>query len=143
MAEVDEIAGTQTGYFAKAVYPDTPNGRQSRWETVDLIVEALFGRDFEIIIVPGSDENRRLHNALRIDESASATARKIRHWRHSKHFAELGRRGAIAGHLKRSKPMRSKMASKMAKIRWKRERAAQRHGTAHKHANAEERIGRD
>lgn len=129
MMEVDEIAGTQSGYYGKAAYPDTPNGRQARWETMDLIVEALFGRGYEIIIVPGSDENRRLHSALRIDQSASANALKIRHWRHTKHFQDLGRRGAIAGHLKRSESMRSKMARKIAKIRWKKAKEAERQET--------------
>jgi hypothetical protein len=48
MAVVDDMAGLQDGFFSKMLNPDAPNGRQSRWETVELAVQALFGDDFNI-----------------------------------------------------------------------------------------------
>jgi hypothetical protein len=46
--------------------------------SVQDVIEALFGADFEIRIVPGTAENRRLLSAPRIDENASSNARNIR-----------------------------------------------------------------
>ena len=137
MAQVDDLAGTQDGYYAKMLYPDTPLGRQARWDTVQDVADALFGRGFEVKLF-GSE--RPLGGAPRIDKGASSNALKNRHWRHSKHFADLGTRGAIALNSKRTPEERSKAARKAVKVRWKRERAARRAGEAHKAANAETRT---
>jgi hypothetical protein len=133
MAQVDDLAGTQDGYYAKMLYPDTPLGRQARWDTVQDVADALFGREFLInisgtkVLMPGTPS---------IDKGASSNALQIRHWRHRKHFQTLGTMGAIALHTKRTPEERSKAARKAAKTRWKRARAAQRQGEAHKAANA-------
>lgn len=140
MATVNDISGLQDGFYAKMIHPDTPSGRQARWETVQLAVEALFGSGFVISIVPDEDENKRLLTAPRIDDSASANARNIRHWRHTKHFVELGRRGGISRAAKLGGDKCSRIASKAAKARWKRARAAKRSGEAHKKANEEARA---
>lgn len=48
MAQVDDLAGLQDGFFPKLIFPDAPNGRQSRWETLDLVVQALFGTGYRM-----------------------------------------------------------------------------------------------
>ncbi|MCK1585471.1 hypothetical protein IVB03_39445 [Bradyrhizobium sp. 168] len=136
MATVNDMAGTQDGFYGKMIYPDTPHGRQARWETVQDVIEALFGRGFSLQIVPDETENRRLLSAPSIDAAASANALKVRHWRHSKHFAELGALGAKARLIKMPAELRSKQARKAAKVRWKKARAAQRAGEQHKVRNA-------
>lgn len=134
MATVNDLAGTQDGYLAKMLYPDTPSGRQARWETVQLVVEALFGRDFTVQIVPG---NYTMRSAPSIDKGASNKSLQIRHWRHRKHFVDLGTLGAAARNSKLSQEQRTRSARKAAKTRWKRIREARRRGEAHKAANAD------
>lgn len=136
MAAVNDISGVNDGYYAKMLYPDTPSGRQARWEQVHDVVEALFGKGFTVKIVPDEVENTRLLSAPRIDENASGNARKIRHWRHRKHFVELGRLGGV---MRAKLPPRklTAIARKANKIRWKRIRDAKRSGEIHKKANAE------
>lgn len=136
MAQVDDLAGTQDGFYAKMIYPDTPTGRQSRWETVQDVADALFGRGF-LISISGLENDRPA--ALGIDKGASTNALKNRHWRHSKHFEQLGRLGGDA----RAKLPDWKLTAigrKGAKARWKKARAAKRQGDAHKAANAEKRV---
>lgn len=135
MATVNDLAGLQDGFFAKMLYPDTPSGRQARWETVQLAVEALFGKGFSVQIVADAEENRRLTTAPVIDAGASANARQIRHWRHTKHFVNLGRLGGLARAAKHGGKKLSRIASKAQKKRWKRARAARRSGELHKAAN--------
>lgn len=139
MAQVDDLAGTQDGFFSKMLYPDTPNGRQARWETVQDVADALFGRGFSVQVVASTDENSRLPSMAGIDKGTSTNALKIRHWRHSKHFKQLGVEGGIArGKLPDWKL--TAIGRKGAKARWKKERAARRQGEAHKAANAEKRA---
>jgi hypothetical protein len=96
MAVVDDMAGLQDGFYGKMINPDAPNGRQSRWETVELAVQALFGDDFNISITSGEGENRVLKSSLCWPKHPSANAQKNRHWRHRKFFVELGKRGGAA-----------------------------------------------
>lgn len=134
MATVNDMSGLQDGFFAKMLYPDTPSGRQARWETVQLAVEALFGKGFTVHIVADAEENRRITSAPIISADISTNARKIRHWRHSRHFSELGKKGAAA----RSKLPKHRLTAiyrKAAKKRWKRVRDAKRAGLAHKATN--------
>jgi hypothetical protein len=139
MATVNDIAGLQDGFFSKMIYPDTPNGRQARWDTVQLAVEALFGKSFVVQIIPGDDENMRLAAAPGIDKGSSTNALKIRHWRHRKHFEQLGSLGGKA----RAKLPDHKLTAigrKGARARWKKARAAQRQGVLHKAANQTPRV---
>jgi hypothetical protein len=39
---LDDRAGTQDGYFQKILHADAPSGRCARWETLQLVVDALF-----------------------------------------------------------------------------------------------------
>lgn len=136
MAEVDRIAGTQEGYYAKALYPDAPCGRQARYETLQLIVQALFGTGFAMQIVASEEENRRLRSALRMDKGASNNALQIRHWRHKRHFRELGAVGGKKRNENLSEAERSALARKLNRKRWRAWRKAKRQGEAHKRANA-------
>ena len=135
MAAVNDLSGVNDGYYAKMIYPDTPSGRQARWEQVHDVVEALFGAGFTLQIIADEDENRRLRAAPRIDDSASGSARKIRHWRHTRHFKELGVLGAKARNERLTPQQRSQSARKAVNIRWKRVRDAKRAGQAHKAEN--------
>jgi hypothetical protein len=136
MAQVDDLAGTQDGFYAKMIYPDTPNGRQSRWETVQDVADALFGRDF-LISIRGL--NGGSVSALTVEKGASTNALKNRHWRHSRHFAELGRLGGLA-RAKLGKDKLTAIGRKASKTRSKRIRDAARSGAAHKAANDEKRA---
>lgn len=137
MAQVDDLAGTQDGFYGKMIYPDTPNGRQSRWETVQDVADALFGRGFEVQLVASADGIRA---APGIAKGASSNALQNRHWRHSKHFKVLGALGAKARNANLSPEERSKSARKAVKTRWKRVRDAARAGEVHKATNAEKRA---
>ncbi|QIB35803.1 hypothetical protein [Ancylobacter pratisalsi] len=52
MWQCDDLSGLQDGYTAKLLHPDTPSGRQSRWETLDLLMAAIFPDGYTIIIKP-------------------------------------------------------------------------------------------
>ncbi|MFC5356420.1 hypothetical protein [Azospirillum himalayense] len=52
MAELDDRAGTNDGYFAKALHADTPSGRQAGWEILDLFSQALFPAGTRVAIAP-------------------------------------------------------------------------------------------
>lgn len=139
MAQVNEIAGVPDGYYAKMLYPDTPSGRQAQWQQVQDVIEALFGADFALQITPSEAENRRVTSAPIIDKGMSTNALQNRHWRHRKHFVELGKKGAAA----RDKVPKRKLSAiyrKAARNRWKRVRAAQRQGAAHAKGNAEKLV---
>lgn len=137
MAQVDDLAGTQDGFYSKMIYPDTPNGRQSRWETVQDVADALFGRDFTMQIVAG---NVIAPSMLGVDKGASTNALKNRHWRHTRHFRELGSRGGKARFANKTPAEISAMQRQVARKRERARRKAKRQGAAHKAANAEKRA---
>jgi hypothetical protein len=120
MAQVDDIAGLQDGFFAKLAAPDTPHGRQSRWESVDLVVQALFGTNYRIQIIP---ENFRAPARLETRAKPRAKILNVKHWRHRKLFQDLGRKGAQAlNSLPRER--RSEIAKKTAATRRQKQLAA-------------------
>jgi hypothetical protein len=55
MWKLDDAAGTQSRYYAKALYADTPSGRMATWVSVQMIVAALFPQGFSITITPQND----------------------------------------------------------------------------------------
>jgi hypothetical protein len=55
MWRLDEAAGGSSRYFAKMLYPETPSGRQSNWDIVQLYADALFPEGFSLTIKPGKD----------------------------------------------------------------------------------------
>jgi hypothetical protein len=136
MSQVDDLAGTQDGFYGKMLYPDSPSGRQSRWETIQDVADALFGRGFEIRIIASEAP---IPSAAGIDKGASSNALKNRHWRHTRHFKELGSKGGKARFANKTRAEISAMQSKINRKRWRNYRRAikaQRAGEAHKAANA-------
>lgn len=121
MSQVDDLAGTNDGHFAHLIAPDTPRGRQGRWESLDLIMSVLFGNDYRIQIVA---ENYRAPARMETRAKPSAKpAKTCLHWRHRRIFSELGQRGAKA--LNSLPPeTRSAIAKKAAATRLAKRRAA-------------------
>jgi hypothetical protein len=120
MWKVDDKAGTQDGYFAKIIHPDTPTGRQARWEILQLVVDALFPNGFRVTLEPEKDA---MLGVPSIGKGQNTGAAMIRHWRHSRHFRELGAKGARAYVEKVSPRRRSAIARRAARARWARQRA--------------------
>jgi hypothetical protein len=46
--EVDDAAGLQDGFYSKLLHADRPSDRQVRWETLQLVITALFPAGFEL-----------------------------------------------------------------------------------------------
>jgi hypothetical protein len=139
MWKLDDKAGTQDGYYAKMLYPDTPTGRQARWETVQLVVDALFPEGIRQVTL--EPENDALLTAPSIDKGRDTGALMVRHWRHSKHFRELGAKGGRAYAEKVSPHRRSAIARRGAQARWKRWRVEQ--ATAKQRAPEKTSHGQD
>ncbi len=127
MAQVDDLAGTQDGYYAKMLYPDTPLGRQARWDTVQDVADALFGRGFSVQMMASEAVGV---SAPTLEKGASANALKNRHWRHSKHYAEIGAKGGAARAKKLTKEQIVAIGKKGG-IKWRRMCAARRKGQKH------------
>lgn len=88
----DEV-GCADRYYAKALHPDTPSGRQARWETVQEILDTVFPGGFDIKIEPkvggclsAQDLRRKIRFAAA--DTNAVTRRKL--------MSELGRKGAAA-----------------------------------------------
>lgn len=58
-AKLDDMAGTQDGYYAKCLHADTPSGRQAGWEMVQLFTDALFPAGTSLMILPARHLDRR------------------------------------------------------------------------------------
>lgn len=123
---LNDLAGAADGYYAKMIFPDTPSGRQARWETVDEFASVLFGAGYSIEIIPGH-LNRKTLTALSLIPNPSDKAIQNRHWRHSRHFSELGALGAKARNEKLSKAQRIKIARKGGRM-WRKICKAKRMG---------------
>jgi hypothetical protein len=128
--QMDHTAGTPAGYYAKCVGTDGQPSRPGRWERLQLVIDALFPDGVQVTI-EAENENALL-SAVRIAEPSErlsaislANARKTRHWRHTKHFRELGAKGGRAYAEKVSPRRRSAIARRGARARWRRWRAKQ------------------
>lgn len=51
MKQCDDVSGNQDGHTAKMLHPDTPSGRQARWETLQNLVEAIYAGGYKVKIV--------------------------------------------------------------------------------------------
>lgn len=124
MWSVDEKAGTQDGYYGKAIYPDTPSGRQAQWNTLDLIVGALFGPDFQITL---KGEKTSIQGVRCIEKGQSTKSVAVRHWRHRSYFRAIGELGTSGKHYveKVPKARRVAIARKAIRARWKQWRGTQ------------------
>jgi hypothetical protein len=48
--EVDDAGGLQDGFYSKVLHADRPSGRRVRWETLQLVITALFPAGFDVEI---------------------------------------------------------------------------------------------
>lgn len=113
MDALSDEAGFADRYYAKALHPDTPSGRQARWETVQEMLDALFpgGFDIEIraktgVCLSAQDLRRKIKFAAA--DRDPVTRRKL--------MAEIGRLGGQA-RAKMSPERRREIALKAAKTR--------------------------
>jgi hypothetical protein len=116
MGRVDELSGVQDGYCAKALHPDAPSGRQSRWETLQLIIDALYPEGLSVTLKANPVKSGKHLNRLS-RQSAShviSLGRRI-------DVREAGRRGGLASlavrMTKHSPEQRSAIARKAARAR--------------------------
>jgi hypothetical protein len=78
MWAVDDRAGTQDGYYAKPLYAETRTGRQSGWQTLQLIVDALFPGGVDVQLRALNDDMPAAPRMVTKDPNAPG--RMIRHW---------------------------------------------------------------
>jgi hypothetical protein len=116
---VEDLSGIESGYYAKILAPDTPSGRRAGWEVIDEIVQALWGKDFRLRI----DPSENMLSALSTGQAVNERYRNIRHWRHRKFFADIGRLGGKAYFANTTSKKRRAIARKAAKARWRKHRA--------------------
>jgi hypothetical protein len=117
MWQVDDASGCQDGYYAKALHADRPSGRQARWETLSLIVTALWpaGFDLQITHKPGgilTAEDHRLKVMFAAADNNRLSRRKL--------MSQLGKRGGEARREKyknMTKEERQRIAAKARKTR--------------------------
>lgn len=116
--ELDAAAGLHNGYWAKCCHPDTPSGRQIRWEMLEFVMGALFpdGYDLEIRGRKGpllSAARMRYH----IRAAAPPGSRT-----HRDHLREIAGKGGKARAASMTPKQRSRAARKAIKARWKRQK---------------------
>jgi hypothetical protein len=111
---MDDIAGTADGYYAKAVYPDTPSGRRAGWEVLDEFVIALFGRDFTVKI----EGSGPVATGLAMQPKVDGRYLQQRHWRHIKFYRLQGAKGGKATVAKHGSKHMTRIGKRGAKARW-------------------------
>jgi hypothetical protein len=126
MWKLDDAAGTQSRYYAKALYADTPSGRIATWGSVQMIVAALFPEGFSIRIEP-KKQGCAPASAHRVSIRFSGARYDFearRDW-----MTELSKRGASKGGQatarKLSKKRRIANARRAANKRWIMKRSAE------------------
>jgi hypothetical protein len=135
MDEVSDRAGVADRLYAKCLYPDAPkSGRQSNWQTLQDIVDALFPEGFDVEIRP--KKGQRLDaKQLRCKIKFAAAPKDSRSQREL--MRELGRLGGIARREKyktMSREQRLAIAKKARKTRRK-NRLARSRQTRHQSEN--------
>jgi hypothetical protein len=118
MWKLDDAAGTQEGYYARALYADTPTGRMATWQVLQKLVQTLFPDGFEIILKPwkGSLDASKHRLAISFDH-ARYDFEARQDW-----MQELSKKGASKGGRARAEKLsprrRRAIARKAAKKRW-------------------------
>ena len=119
MWKVDDASGLQDGHFAKLLHADRPSKRCVRWETLQLVITALFPEGFDVEIKhkagdPLTAENHRLKVMFAAADNNRLSRREL--------MRELGRRGGIARREKlAAMPLADRL--KVARKRRKQKRA--------------------
>lgn len=73
MKTCDDRSGLQDGFTAKLLHAESPGGRQCRWETLQLLVDALYPSGVKVVIQALDGTMPALAS---IDISATTPARK-------------------------------------------------------------------
>lgn len=123
MWQLDEAAGTQDGYYAKALWADTKSGRQANWSTVQLMIDALFPDGHALILRP------KKRPCLTADSQRVAVrfagARFDAETRQD-FMRDIARKGGLKGGPARAKKLSkrklSRIGKKGARARWRKPR---------------------
>jgi hypothetical protein len=125
MWKINEGAGTQEGYYARALYADTPTGRMATWPVLQKIMDVLFPDGVEITMKPwkGCLDASKHRIAISFDH-ARYDFQARPDW-----MAELSKKGASKGGRARAaklSPRRRKaIAKRAARARWLARRGAE------------------
>ena len=117
LVDVDNLAGTQDGYTAKLMWPDTKSGKTGRWDTLQLLVDALFPVGFEVVVrqkpsaVLSEQSIRRMIYLARVPFDRKSQRELM------SEYSSLSRR---TSHL--SPKRRQEIARKAARKRWEKPR---------------------
>jgi hypothetical protein len=101
MWKCDERSGLPAGYVAKSLHPDTPSGRQSKWETLQNLIDALFPNGVHVEIREKVPATVSMNLAMRQGDSEGA------------------RRMATYRLRNMSPERRKKIAKRAARVRWR------------------------
>jgi hypothetical protein len=120
MDEVSDRAGIADRFYGKALHPNTPSGRQAKWETIQDIVDAIFPEGVDVILRPkvGLRLNAEQLRCKIKFAKAATTDRKLQR----QLMAELGKKGGEARREKyknMTKEERQRIAAKARKTRRK------------------------
>lgn len=113
MQECDDLAGVQEGYTAKCLHPDTASGRQAKWDTLEMLIRAVFKGDYRLKI---RSQKRMLSGLSTIEKAKTRGDIGRLAIRDFSWFA--GQRGGIARTQSQSPSQRSKQARRAARARW-------------------------
>jgi hypothetical protein len=120
MWRLDDEAGTQDGYYSKALYADGKSGRQARYETVEQWLAALFPAGYDTAIHARNGLcMSELEQRRKIRLTASSYDRKSQR----DLMSELGRKGGTAPRRKLPGWKRRAIARKAARTRHRMARA--------------------
>jgi hypothetical protein len=113
--DVDNLAGLNDGYLAKMMWPDTRTGRIAGWNTLQLVIEALFPKGFEVIIrqkdgaVLDEPSIRKMTYIARVPFDRKAQRELM---------ADYGRRGRAVQLERQTPEQRREIARQAALKRW-------------------------
>jgi hypothetical protein len=104
---LSEIAGIADRSFSKYLLPETPTGRAARWETMQIVMDALYPSGFDIVVRPrNGPELDVLSYKFKIRAAAAQHDRRLRR----EFMAELGAKGGRARAQKLSPEHRREIA---------------------------------
>ena len=132
MQVCDDIGGLQDGYVAKMLHPDAPSGRQARWETLQLLLDAIYPGGVRLRIYPiaGSAAiratiNRKLARSGQMLSGASINEREAQKGLLGRVAIrdlarDAARKGALSRNARLTAAQRRRLARRTARARWKR-----------------------
>lgn len=119
MWALDDAAGTQDGYYAKCLHFEDPSGRMARYQTLELILGALYPGGFRIKI----EATELPMHAQGSMKTRIRLAQFYWDWRvRGKAIVDWCRKGAEARNEALTPERRSEIARGAAKARWSKPR---------------------